>query len=106
MPFVKALAKSELGPGKSASLNLEGKRIALFNVNGTFHAIDDRCTHDEASLAEGYVICEENNKCVVECPWHGAHFDLNSGAALTLPAVKPVQKYNVRVEGDAIEVEL
>lgn len=105
MPFVKALSKSELTPGKAASITLEGKRIAIFNVNGNLLAIDDRCTHDEASLAEGFVICEDN-RCVVECPWHGAHFDLNTGTALTLPAVKPVQKYNVRVEGDSIEVEL
>lgn len=105
MPFVKALSKAELTPGKAASLNLEGRRIAIFNVNGQFYAIDDRCTHDEASLAEGYVICKDN-QCVVECPWHGAHFDLKTGTALTLPAVTPVHKYNVRAEGDAIEVEL
>jgi 3-phenylpropionate/trans-cinnamate dioxygenase ferredoxin subunit len=105
VPYVKALSKSDLGPGSAASITLQGRRIAIFNVNGQLYAIDDRCTHDEASLAEGFVSCQDN-RCIVECPWHGAHFDLNTGAALTLPAVKPVHKYNVRVEGDAIEVEL
>ena len=105
MPFVKALAKAELAPGSGRAVVLNGKRIAVFNCEGSYLAIDDYCTHDDASLAEGGLIVE-NGKCVVECPWHGAHFDLNSGAALTLPAVKPVKTYPVRIEGDTIEVEI
>jgi 3-phenylpropionate/trans-cinnamate dioxygenase ferredoxin component len=105
MPYVKAIAKSELHPGQGKAVQLSGKKIALFNVEGRFVAIDDTCTHDEASLAEGTVSCE-NGKCIVECPWHGAHFDLSTGAALTLPAVQPVKTYPTRVEGDAIEVEV
>lgn len=105
MPYVKALTKSELQPGQGRAVQLQGKKIAIFNVNGSYRAIDDTCTHDEASLAEGTVQCEGDN-CVVECPWHGAHFDLKSGAAVTLPAVKPVKTYAVRLEGDAIEVDV
>lgn len=103
--FVKALSKSDLQPGQGKAVELQGKKIAVFNVNGTFRAIDDTCTHDEASLAEGTIQCE-GETCVVECPWHGAHFNLQTGAAVTLPAVTPVKTYAVRVEGDAIEVDV
>jgi len=105
MPFVKALEKTELQPGQARAVEVQGRKIAVFNVDGKFIAIDDTCTHDEASLAEGSVSCEDG-KCVVECPWHGAHFDLETGAAVTLPAVKPVKKYAVREAGDAIEVDV
>ena len=84
---------------------LEGKRIGVFLCSGKYMAIDDHCTHDEASLADGGVFVQDG-KCIVECPWHGAQFDLQSGAALTLPAVKPVKSYPVRIEGDSIEVEI
>lgn len=105
MAFVKALAASEVQAGNGKSVTLGGKKIAVFNVNGKFMAIDDLCTHDEASLAEGFV-CEEDGVCKVECPWHGAQFDLKSGAALTLPAVKPVKSYPVRVTDGSVEVDV
>jgi 3-phenylpropionate/trans-cinnamate dioxygenase ferredoxin subunit len=105
MPFAKACNSNEIEDGRSKCVTLNGKRIALFRVNEKLHAIDDTCTHDEASLAEGTVI-EENGKCVVECPWHGAHFDLCTGAALTLPAVTPVKAYIVREANGTIEVDL
>ncbi len=105
MPFVKALAQSDLQPGQGKCVLLGGKKIAVFNCNGAYSAIDDTCTHDEASLAEGVIIAEDG-KCVVECPWHGAHFDLSSGAAVTLPAVLPVKTYAVRIQGNDIEVDV
>jgi len=106
MPYVKALAKSELAPGQARCVTLEGKRIAIFNFDGSYLAIDDNCTHADASLADGPAFKDDKGRCVVECPWHGARFDLHSGAALTLPAVTPVKNYPVRLEGDAVEVEL
>jgi 3-phenylpropionate/trans-cinnamate dioxygenase ferredoxin subunit len=105
MPFEKACASSELAEGIGKCVTLQGKRIALFRVKGKLHAIDDTCTHDEASLAEGTVIAE-NGKCVVECPWHGAHFDLCTGAALTLPAVTPVNAYTAREINGAVEIDI
>lgn len=105
MPFVRAIAKSELQPGQGKQLVLEDKKIALFNVNGQYHAVDDTCTHDEASLSEGAAYSEDC-RCVVECPLHGSRFDLATGAALTLPAVRPVKAYPVREVDGAIEVEL
>ena len=105
MAFVRAIAKSELQPGQGKLVVLDGRKIALFNVNGKYHAVDDTCSHEEASLSEGSVFAEDG-RCVVECPLHGSRFDLETGAALTLPAVRPVKAYVVREVDGAIEVEL
>ena len=67
------------------------------------HAIDDTCSHAEVSLAEGEVDAEE---CTLECWKHGSLFDLETGAALTLPALKPIAVHSVVVNGDDVLVEL
>ena len=72
-------------------------RIALFRVGTDFYAIGDRCSHAEASLAEGEVFDDE-----VECPRHGAAFGLADGEARTLPATSPVPVYEVDVEDDVV----
>jgi 3-phenylpropionate/trans-cinnamate dioxygenase ferredoxin component len=89
---------SELSPGEVK--RIEEPAIAVFNVAGTFYAISDICTHAEASLSEGTVDGE-----TVECPLHGACFDLRTGEALTPPAVEPVQTFPVVVQEDSIYVE-
>ena len=81
MPFVKAIAKSELKPNQGRCVTLEGKQIAIFNMDGQYLAIDDLCTHADASLADGGAFKDEQGRCMVECPWHGARFDLKTGAA-------------------------
>ncbi|MCG3121554.1 MAG: 3-phenylpropionate/cinnamic acid dioxygenase ferredoxin subunit [bacterium] len=78
---------------------VNGEKIAVFNLGGKFYAIADTCSHDEASLAEGEIIGSQ-----VECPMHGARFDITTGRNLTLPAVVPVKKYEVKVEGGKIWV--
>jgi nitrite reductase/ring-hydroxylating ferredoxin subunit len=90
---------SELSPGEVK--RIEDPAIAVFNVGGTLFAISDICTHAEASLSEGRVDGE-----TVECPLHGACFDLRTGEALTPPAVEPVQTFPVVLQGDAIYVEV
>jgi 3-phenylpropionate/trans-cinnamate dioxygenase ferredoxin component len=90
---------SELSPGEAK--RIEDPPIAVFNVAGAFYAISDICTHAEASLSEGTVDGE-----TVECPLHGACFDLRTGNALTPPAVEPVQTFRVVVQNDAIYVEV
>ena len=72
-------------------------RVAMFRVGEDIYAIGDRCSHAEASLAEGEVFDDE-----VECPRHGALFSLIDGAALTLPATSPVPVYKVDVEDDVV----
>ncbi|MFN4182263.1 MAG: non-heme iron oxygenase ferredoxin subunit [bacterium] len=76
---------------------LDAYPVAIFFIGGKFYAVDDRCTHAEASLSEGEV-----QGLTVVCPRHGAKFDLTSGAALSLPAVIPVRTYPVSVEGDSV----
>lgn len=105
MAFVKAFSSNELSAGHGRRIELNGKRIGIFRTADKLFAIDDTCTHDEASLAEGTII-EENGKCIIECPWHGAHFDLCTGAALTLPAVTPVKAYAVREASGMIEIDV
>ena len=100
--FVKACAVADVPLGKGKCVTLKDQPIAIFNVGGAFFAIGDECTHDLASLAEGGV----TEECTVECPWHGAAFDLRTGKALTLPAVEPVKAYKVRMNGTNLEVEV
>jgi 3-phenylpropionate/trans-cinnamate dioxygenase ferredoxin subunit len=78
-----------------------GVRIALCNVNGRFYAIDDVCTHDGGPLDQGEL--QDN---LVECPRHGAKFDVTNGRATVLPAVLPVKTYRVEVDGDDVKVDV
>lgn len=97
MEFVRVATVSEIAPGSARRIEIGDEPVAIFNVDGEFYAIGDTCSHEEASLSEGDVFGD-----VVECPLHGAEFDLRTGQARTLPAVQPVPSYEVKVEGDAI----
>lgn len=101
MDKIKTLKTSELSINSSKVINLGDKQIALFNYEGEYYALDDMCSHAEASLSEGDVY-----DCKVECPLHGAEFDLKTGDAVTLPATKSVNKYIVNVEDDYIFLEM
>jgi 3-phenylpropionate/trans-cinnamate dioxygenase ferredoxin subunit len=100
MEFVKVARVSDVAPGVGLRVDIGDEAIAIFNLDGEFYAIGDVCTHEETSLADGDVFGD-----VVECPLHGAEFDIRSGKALSLPAVLPVPTYAVRVEGDDILVD-
>ena len=78
-----------------------GRRIALCKYNGAVYAIDDVCTHDRGPLDQGELIGGE-----IECPRHGARFDVTTGRATRLPAIQPVRTYPVRVENGAIVIEV
>ena len=99
--FVKVAKTGEVPAGKAKVFDVDGRQIALCNVDGAFYAIDDECTHDGGPLGEGELDDHE-----IECPRHGARFDVKTGRALTLPAVLPVKAYPVRVEGDDVEVQI
>ncbi|RMD96025.1 MAG: non-heme iron oxygenase ferredoxin subunit [Calditrichaeota bacterium] len=97
-----AVAKtSDILPGSAKVVEVANHRIAIFNVNGAFYAIDDTCSHEEASLAEGEV-----EDTVVECPRHGAKFDLKTGKNLSLPAVFPVASYKIKIDGETLYLEI
>lgn len=76
------------------------KRIALYHLPAGFFASDDTCSHEEYSLSEGFV--DDNT---IECPEHGAVFDIETGKALTLPATQPIRVYRVVVDGDDVFLE-
>jgi 3-phenylpropionate/trans-cinnamate dioxygenase ferredoxin component len=78
--------------------------IAVANLgNGTFLAVDDICSHAEASLSEGEVDVDMET---IECPRHGSTFDLRTGQPKTLPATLPIVTFAVKVDGDRIMIEL
>ena len=92
---------SDVKSGHGKQISVEGKVLALFNLEGMFYAIDDTCTHAGGSLSEGPVA-----GTVVTCPWHGATFDIITGAVLSDPAYEGVPAYKVKVEGDDVLIEI
>jgi nitrite reductase/ring-hydroxylating ferredoxin subunit len=99
--FVKVAQTNEIEPGKARLIDIKGKKIALFNVDGQFFALDNTCTHKGGPLAEGAVAGQE-----VTCPWHRARFDIRTGEVVGPPAQRAVARYAVRVTGSDIEVEV
>ena len=87
--------------GTSKLVEVEDVRIALFNLAGDIYAIEDVCTHDGGPLVEGTVI----DGCEVQCPRHGARFDIRTGGAVGFPAFEATNTYEVRVEGEHIWLE-
>lgn len=97
----KVAAVEDVPPGAAKAVDIDGKKIALFNVNGSFYAVDDACTHKSGPLSEGEV-----EDFQVTCPLHGATFDLKSGEVLGPPASQGVGRYNVKVEGSDVKIEV
>ena len=99
--FVRAAALDEIPSGRGTLVEVQGVRIALFSLDGEYYAIEDMCTHDGGPLVEGEVV----NGCEVQCPRHGARFDIRTGKALSFPAFSPTTVFEVKVEGDELWVE-
>ena len=97
--FVKIATTADIPPGKVNVYEAGGHRIAVCNVDGKYYAVDDTCTHDGGPLDQGELEGDQ-----IECPRHGARFDVKTGKVLALPAVKPVNTYAVRVDGEQIGV--
>src|SRR4051812_43144761 len=98
---VKVATRSEIPPGGKKLVEVDGRPIAVFNVGGSFYAIDDVCTHDGGPLAEGDLIGDQ-----IRCPRHGARFDVRTRKALGLPAVEPVPTHHVELRGEDVCVAL
>jgi 3-phenylpropionate/trans-cinnamate dioxygenase ferredoxin subunit len=94
---------TELPPGERRLVEHDGRKIGVFNCEGTLYAIEDRCSHDNGPLAEGEF---DPAACTVECPRHGSLFDLTTGRPKTLPAFTPVQTFPIAVEDDTITLEV
>ena len=99
--YMKVAKTTEIGPGQARLVDVNGRSIALFNVDGRFFALDNTCTHRGGPLAEGEISGHE-----VTCPWHGARFDVRTGEVVGPPAQRAVVRYGVRVTGTDVEVEV
>jgi 3-phenylpropionate/trans-cinnamate dioxygenase ferredoxin subunit len=95
------LSLATLAEGKPVRIEKNGESICVARIGDEVFAIDDTCSHSDASLSEG-----EISDFKIECWLHGAEFDLRTGQALTPPAVSPVKTYQVSVDGDSVTVEM
>lgn len=97
--YVRAAAVEDVPPNALHGVELEGKKICLANADGRIYAFADNCTHRDFPMHAGTLEDGE-----VECAWHGAKFEMDSGRATRLPAVKPLKTYEVKIEDGAIWV--
>lgn len=99
--YVEIAPVGELPNGERIFVSIGDKDIVIFNLNGSLYAIADVCSHDDGPLGDGEIIGTE-----VACPRHGARFDMETGKALSLPAVEDIPAYPVRVIDEKIEIGL
>jgi 3-phenylpropionate/trans-cinnamate dioxygenase ferredoxin subunit len=98
--WVTVARVEELAPGAFRVVDVDGARIAVFNLGGEYYAIEDLCTHDGGELTAGALVDGDQ----IECPRHGARFCIRTGAALSAPAYEPTATFPVRVEAGQIQV--
>ena len=98
--FVTVAEIKELEPGQGKVVEVKGRAIALFNIGGTFYALDNTCLHMGGPVGEGYV---EGN--VVTCPWHGWQYKVETGETEFEPDQK-LQTFEVKVEGEKVKIKL
>ncbi|MCG6873008.1 MAG: non-heme iron oxygenase ferredoxin subunit [Gammaproteobacteria bacterium] len=91
--------EEEIAPGKCRVVEVDGTTIAVFNLDGHFHAIEDVCTHDGGELASGCVYGDE-----IECPRHGARFRITTGEVTAPPAYEAVDVFPVRIHDGRVQV--
>ena len=103
MAEIEVAAVDELPPGSMRLVPAGDLVVGVYNCAGTLYAIEDRCSHDDGPLAEGEF---DSAACTVECPRHGSLFDITTGKPRTLPAYRPVDTFEVRVDDDEVKLEL
>ena len=92
---------NEIKPNQIKQVSIDGKDIVVMNIDGSYFAINDTCTHAGGSLSEGKV-----EGSIITCDWHGAQFDCKSGKLVKFPAkIDDLESYNVVIESDTIFVE-
>lgn len=95
--FQKVATVEEIPAGGRKSLIFDGRSVLVFRIENDFYAVEDVCSHDGQPLTDGPLHGRS-----IECPRHGARFDLQSGRPLCMPAVEPIAVYDVLVEGDSV----
>jgi 3-phenylpropionate/trans-cinnamate dioxygenase ferredoxin subunit len=98
--WVNAVSTADLGPGENVIIEVDDAMIAIFNLAGEFFAIEDVCTHDGSEIASGCVIGEE-----IECPRHGAKFNIKTGAVTTPPAYEAIDTFPIRIVDGIVQVK-
>lgn len=98
--WVTAARVGEIAPGEVKNFDLQGRRAVVCNVEGEYFCVDDVCSHDGGPLGQGELYGDQ-----IECPRHGAMFDVKTGRAVTLPAVTGIDTHEVRVEDGEIRVK-
>jgi 3-phenylpropionate/trans-cinnamate dioxygenase ferredoxin subunit len=101
LEFVPVATTDELEDGDRIIFDIDGDPIALFRLGDNYYAIMDICSHDDGPVAEG-----PRHGTEIECPRHGARFNLTTGEVLSLPAVVDIPAYPVRIVGDEIQIGL
>lgn len=99
--YMRAALAADIAPGKMKRVEIAGQRILICNVNGRFHATDDTCTHEDASLSMGNLTGD-----LVKCPLHGSRFNVCTGEVLDEPATENLKTYAVTVNDGAICIEI
>jgi len=101
MNSIKICKISEIPNGSVKKFAINDREITICKINQKIFAIDDNCSHNEASLEQGFI--EEYE---IECPMHGARFDVRTGEVTCLPAVSPIKTYKVEINDGVIELEI
>ena len=99
--WVRACGVGEVAPGSLKSVETDGQRMVLANVDGDLYALEDQCSHQDFPLSAGVLEGDQ-----VECVFHGARFELGTGRPTCLPAVRPVRTFDVRVDGEDVYVRV
>jgi 3-phenylpropionate/trans-cinnamate dioxygenase ferredoxin subunit len=97
--WVRVAASCECPPGSLLGVEAGGTRIVLANVDGDFYALQDRCSHQDYPLSDGHL-----DGTRLECVYHGARFDVRTGRAVQLPAIRPVRSFPVEVRDGEVFV--
>lgn len=101
MGWTEVAKQAEIPPGQCKAVIVDERMIAVVNLDGEFYAIDNVCTHAFALLTEGKIIDGQ-----IQCPLHAARFDIRTGAVTAPPAYEALETYEVKVEGDAVLVQV
>ncbi|HLW48545.1 MAG TPA: non-heme iron oxygenase ferredoxin subunit [bacterium] len=101
MPMKKVARVEDVPSGAGKLVRTDNQVLALFNLDGTFYALDNRCTHMGGPLGEGAV-----DGTHVTCPWHGSVFDVTTGKVIKAPARRPVATFRVQIEKGEVLVDL
>jgi 3-phenylpropionate/trans-cinnamate dioxygenase ferredoxin subunit len=98
--YVTVAKTMDLPPGERMVVELGRKWIVIFNINGEYYALEDVCSHDEVALSDGML----HDNYTIECSAHGACFDVRTGAVKAAPALSPVKRFDMRIEGDDLQI--